>query len=202
MRTIKMMFATLVCLATVSLFSSCDKDVEDAIDMAGEWTGDMGMYYSIENPYTHEMVAFDADFTDMQFIPDHEYATYGTGKQVDYYKFGPYDYRYYYFTWSIEHGVIYLRYPGVPGLNVNIYEYHLSRHHFTGKIGPKRYPFSLNKMTSYYNWGAYYGDYIWHSCYYDWYTYGSKTRSEAAEGPRISDSKTPVKLGNRYMEAK
>ena len=72
-----------VALFTAFTFSSCDDDVEEAMILSGEWTGDFGMYYEYRNPYTGQWMDFDADYTNLVFYPAYEYATHGTGQQVD-----------------------------------------------------------------------------------------------------------------------
>ena len=74
----------MVALTTLTAFTSCDDDIDQAMALSGEWTGDFGMYYEIEDPYTGRWISFDASQTDLVFYPEYEYATYGTGKQIGY----------------------------------------------------------------------------------------------------------------------
>ena len=54
---------TLLALALPLVLASCDGDNDyyEARVLSGQWTGDMGMYYSETNPYTGQTVYFDAD---------------------------------------------------------------------------------------------------------------------------------------------
>ena len=67
-------------------------DVKQSIKFAGQWTGDFGMYYTYR--YRGQYLTFDSYDTDIVFYPEFDGATYGYGKQVDYYEHGPYSYIY------------------------------------------------------------------------------------------------------------
>lgn len=176
------------------------------------------MYYSETNPYTGQTVYFDADYTDIVFYPDYDYATHGYGKQVDYYKYTPVTYMYFYFDWEIINGRIYISYPYDPELSAIITNYSLNDRRFKGLIGDT--PFTLYKLTGYYDWGyydtyGYYYDYVdpywnWNN-YYDYYPYDpyypyyySKTRSGVdADSTSIAAPGEPIKrkVGNHFMDA-
>jgi len=166
---------TLLLLAAATLtagtLASCDEDLEDAVDLSGEWTGQMGMYFS-DGYYD-----YDAAYTNIRFYPDYEYARHGTGEQVDYFSSPcPIRYQSFYFEWKVQNGRIFLYYPYDPDLNVVITEYHLNNHHFTGYIGSTY--FQLGKLYDYYAWGLY-GDNYYGYSYYDYYY--AKSRSGQAE---------------------
>lgn len=189
------------------LMSSChDGDVERAIYLSGSWTGDMKMYYGIEDRHGH-YVEFDASLTDIVFYPEYEYATYGYGKQVDWYDEGPYERQYYYFEWRVRNGVLELYYPEDKDLDTKIYDYDMANGYFTGYFGNSNTKFRLRKVEDYY-WDPYYDDcyMYWSSdCWYDYfyddpyywspYTRASQetTNTEAVEG-KI------VKRGSRYNQ--
>lgn len=189
----------MVALTTLTAFTSCDDDIDQAMALSGEWTGDFGMYYEIEDPYTGRWISFDASQTDLVFYPEYEYATYGTGKQIDYYRYGPYKYQYYYFNWRVRNGIVYMEYPYDPGLNVAINDYRMSSTRFTGWIGDVK--FSLYKMRDFYNWGDYYGDYGygWNDgWYWDDYYYSKGRDGKRSVEPDTSNLN--IRRGNRFME--
>lgn len=189
----------MVALTTLTAFTSCDDDIDQAMALSGEWTGDFGMYYEIEDPYTGRWISFDASQTDLVFYPEYEYATYGTGKQIDYYRYGPYKYQYYYFNWRVRNGIVYMEYPYDPGLNVAINDYRMSSTRFTGWIGDVK--FSLYKMRDFYNWGDYYGDYGygWNDGWY-WDDYYYSKGRDGKQSVEPDTSNLNIRRGNRFME--
>ena len=100
MKKFRTLLITLCAMATT--LTSCDEDLTRAITLSGEWEGDFGMYYEYE--YHGRVYTFDSYDTRIVFYPDHDYATYGYGKQVDYYEYGPYAYQHYRFRWYISRG--------------------------------------------------------------------------------------------------
>lgn len=147
---------------TAMSFSACDIYIDNEYDpnyhsgrgdrgrakvISGEWQGDFGMFYTATNPYTGRGVQFDASNTYLLFQNDHYYGTSGTGKQIDFYNYGPIRQRYHRFLWEVRNGVLYLSYPGEPALNVAIYDYALSNTYFTGYAGDSRFRFSLRKLN-------------------------------------------------------
>ena len=158
-----------ICIMMVALLgmSSCnvvwnmdeDMDVHQSIKFAGQWTGDFGMYYN----YRHNgrLYTFDSYDTDIVFYPEYDGATYGYGKQVDYYERGPYTHIYNRFDWEIRNGVIYLEYYSDPSLDCTIYDYKMTPDRFQGRFGSSSDRFYLTKIADYYDWTVYM-DY----CYY------------------------------------
>ena len=175
-----------------AIFVSCerDPDVDEAITLSGEWTGDLGMYYS------DGFYDYDALYSDIRFIPAYNYATYGTGEEVDYFdrRFCPIRYQSFYFEWEIRHGRIYLHFPYNPQLDVAIYDYYLTTSYFTGKLDGDfdTTSFTLRKLYDYYDWNLYgsnyYGYGYWDN-YYDPYYYG-KSRVNGSAGSVATDSVT------------
>ena len=122
-------FASFIFMMAVLSFSSCIdmEDTNKSMVLSGEWRGDFGMYYDYRDDYGR-VYTFDSYDTYLTFIPAYSYANYGRGTQVDYYDYGPYEYQYYKFRWSVENGYIYLTYDYDPQLNnwtpyVNSYGY-------------------------------------------------------------------------------
>lgn len=152
-------FLPAIIIAFASLFASCQdmEDTNQSMALSGEWRGDFGMYYTyIERGRTY---TFDSYDTYIRFIPDHNYAKYGVGTQVDYYEYGPYEYQYYSFTWSISNGVIYLSYDYDHELDTRISNYHMTNDYFTGTFPLSNTTFRLYKMTDYYSWTPYVNTY-------------------------------------------
>lgn len=156
-------------------FTSCmDDDTEESIMLSGEWTGDMGMFYS-DGHYT-----YDADYTDIRFVPDHNLSTHGWGEEVDYFSnyYCPIRYQSFYFEWEIREGVVYLEFPYNHNLDTRIFNYRISDSRFSGRFEDGA-TFRLHKLVDYYDW------YCGPSHYYDygyWDGY-AKSRNNAAEKP-------------------
>lgn len=206
----------LIMVMTAGMMTSCDEVVfhagygtngEVAFRLEGEWRGDFGMNYTTYfngRPYT-----FDSYDTYLVFYPNNGYAS-GWGKQVDYYEYGPYEYQYYKFNWTVRNGILYLTYPYDPELNVRIYDYKISYNHFMGRFENSSAGFDLIKLSSPYNWGYYNGNYMY-GAYDEWvwgnYPYYAKSRAAATTNATDSvsavktDTNEPliVKPGNRYM---
>lgn len=169
-------------------FSSCtpiwniddDSDFNQSVKFAGQWTGDFGMYYNYE--YMGRIYTFDSYDTDIVFYPEYDGATYGWGKQVDYYEYGPYSHIYNRFDWEIRNRVIYLTYYSDPSLDCAIYDYYMTRDQFTGRFGSSNDKFYMYKISDYYDWSIY-TDY-YHYCYnngWHWAPYYSKETAKADE---------------------
>jgi len=197
-------------LGVCVLFVSCshDDDVDESMVLSGQWQGNWGMYYEVENPRTGEIVAFDSYDTDIVFYPQYDYATYGDGYQVDWYEEGPYSRMSYRFTWSISNGIIYMNYPGFPEYNTSIRNYHMNSSRFTGYFSNGTEPFYLHKIADFYDW-SYYDDWDYHYWEYDSWSwdgyYYAKTRTEAGDAvqglPTDSVAKPRiVKIGSRLAE--
>ena len=101
-----MMLTAILCLSSCNLVWNVeeDMDVKQSIKFAGQWTGDFGMYYTYRQ--NGRLYTFDSYDTDIVFYPEYDGATYGYGKQVDYYERGPYEYIYNRFDWEIRNGII------------------------------------------------------------------------------------------------
>lgn len=188
-------------LLPLGLLTSCgDDDTQEAIVLSGQWRGDFGMYYEYVDGYGRSYT-FDSYDTDIVFYPDYDYATHGWGKQVDWYEYGPYEYQYYRFYWSIRFGVIYLTYPNAPELDTRISEYRLTSDYLTGFFPGSSTRFRLYKIADYYDWSpytSYYGYYNrpdWGS-YYPYYV-----KSEKGEAPaKATGEGKVVRRGNRFAE--
>ena len=173
---------SVICACAVAMtFTSCDEDTVKSMVLSGEWEGDFGMYYTLGGR-TYE--CYD---TYLQFEPDYLYATTGTGCQVDYYDYGPYDYQYYRFTWRVENSDIYLEYPHDPQLDVTIRDYKMSNTLLTGKLASGT-RISLSKLTDYYDWTPYVDEYGCHENP-DW-------RQAPARGADVDASQ--IKAGRRF----
>lgn len=193
----------LILMMSAYVFSSCvDSDSRQSMALSGEWRGDFGMFYEYEDRYGR-LYTFDSYDTYLTFIPAFKYANYGTGKQVDYYEYGPYEYQYYKFNWSVRNGIVYLEYPYDPGLNTSIRDYRMTDTYFSGYCDGATTPFRLYKMVSYFNWSSYnsnYGNYGregWER--YDPH-YAPSSRSGAeAPADSIQAGGTVLKRGRRVI---
>ena len=177
-----------------------DRDREESVVLSGQWYGDFGMYYMIQDRWGKWM-RFDSYDTNIVFYPDYGYTNRGTGKQVDYYEYGPYAYQYYYFYWTIRNGVIYLDYPYDPGLNTAIYDYYMDYNYFKGRFGNSNSTFCLRKLVDYYDWDRFRGDYIYGAsdCYNDYFDVGygaSYAKTRAADSTMVE-----IRHGNRFAES-
>ena len=191
---------TLITVFTMGLFTSCDDDLNGAMTLSGEWSGDMGMFYEWKK--RGRIYRFDADYSYIVFYPQYEYDKYGTGKQVDYYRYGPYERHYYYFRWEIRNGIIYLTYPGDRELDTSISDYSLSYRRFRGRFNGSNSYFELYKMTDYYNWNDYNGNYYYYERY-DWGSYYPNYAPETRSNKVISNDSVQgriVRRGNRFKE--
>ena len=126
--------------------------------LSGEWRGDFGMFYRYQDRYGN-LYTFNSYDTYLCFIPSFKHAPYGTGTQVEYYEYGPYEYQYYKFNWSISDGIVYLNYPYDPGLSTSIRDYQMTDDYFTGYCDGASTPFRLYKVVDYYDWSRYNGNY-------------------------------------------
>lgn len=174
-----------ICLACAGFFTSC-VDVEDtnqSMVLSGEWRGDFGMYYTYVD--RGRSYTFDSYDTYIRFVPDYRYANHGTGTQVDYYEYGPYEYQYYRFTWSVNNGIINMYYEYDPDLDTRISNYHMTNDYLTGTFSSSGTSFRLYKVVDFYSWTPYVNTYGYGSrndwsvdYYYDYpYSRGSDTQS-------------------------
>ena len=114
-------------MALAGMLTSCDyiEDTRQSMVLSGEWKGDFGMYYEYVDGYG-QCYTFDSYDTRITFIPAYSYAHHGTGTQVDYYDYGPYEYQYYSFRWSVSDGIITLVYDYDHQLDTRIGDYHMT----------------------------------------------------------------------------
>lgn len=195
-------FCSALALGTLT---SChvDEDVETSVTLSGDWYGDFGMYYDYFNrkgDYVDRFYSYD---TDVSFYPDHNYATYGYGYQVDYYKHGPYKKIYHYFEWEIRYQNIYLYYPGDEDYNTIIRDYSMSHHYFTGYFNNGTAKFRLEKYNDYYDWDPYWDDFGPHGWgYYEydnWYYGMTRANGAVADSAAVEDLKGgTIRMGNRF----
>lgn len=216
MKKIYHLFSIIAAVACCSMFTSCvDDDTEEARVLYGQWQGNWGMYYTTIDPYGNE-VTFDSYDTDIEFIQEGSYKSYGYGYQVDYYRRGPYERISSRFNWSVNNGVIYITYPRNPEYNTTIRDYRLSDNYFTGYFDNGTEAFRLQKLVNY-DWSSYYEyDYYEWPAVFDWYEYYAKERqidlddtSSMKKAPQKMtvngkdyDPKNPpvIKMGSRLAE--
>ncbi|MEE0985708.1 MAG: hypothetical protein UH687_08805 [Bacteroidaceae bacterium] len=181
------MLAAILCLSSCNLVWNVedDMDVHQSIKFAGQWTGDFGMYYTYRQ--NGRLYTFDSYDTDIIFYPEYDGATYGYGKQVDYYERGPYEYIYNRFDWEIRNGIIYLEYYSDASLDCAIYDYVMTADNFRGRFGSSNDKFCLSKIADYYDWTAYMD-------YYNYYPnggwYWSPMYTQQAASPTENTSST------------
>lgn len=136
-------------LAGSAVFTSCDDDTNDAINLSGEWEGNMGMFMDYGG------YRYDAYNTWIAFHPDYDMATHGYGEEIDYFPSTcPYYCQNLYFEWRIRDQVLYLTYPYNHDLDIAIYDYHFrkSRSVLEFTINDE-YFCRLNKLVDYQdNW--------------------------------------------------
>lgn len=163
-------------------FSSCidPEDEYQSMALSGEWRGDFGMYYDYIDARGRRYT-FDSYNSYLTFIPAYSHANYGRGTQVDYYDYGPYEYQYYKFNWSIENGNIYLSYDYDHQLDTRISNYRMTNDYFSGTFSSSGTQFRLYKVADYYNWTPYVNVYGYGNRYdwdYGYPYYAPATRSE------------------------
>lgn len=149
----KKFYSSLVALCLIlaggMMFVSCDEDTEDAIDLSGEWEGDMGMFIDYAG------YRYNAHNTWIAFHPDYEWATHGYGEEIDYFpSSAPYYCQNLYFEWRIRDHVLYLTYPYNHNLDVAIYDYHFRKSRTVLEFSiNNEYFCRLNKLRDYQdNW--------------------------------------------------
>ncbi len=203
MKKINLLNMLLTAIIGVAMFTSCeDSDTMQSMALSGQWRGDFGMFYEYE--YHGRYYTFDADYTDIVFYPDYDYASHGWGKQVDYYYDGPYEYQYYRFYWTIDQGIVYLRYPSDPTLSAVISEYRMNNDRFSGWFEGSTASFSLYKIADYYDWTPYvdvYGYGLnngWHPAYY---VDSRAAETDSLTVPFDASEGRVVRRGNRFTMA-
>ena len=180
-KTLTMAAALLLALTTIT---SCDRDREEAYVLSGEWQGNFGMFY--DDGYD----IYYASYSNIRFLPSYDYATYGTGEEIDYFRWPcPIRYQSFFFNWEIRHGIIYLSFPYNHGLDVAIRDYRLTYDYFEGYFGDSDDHFHLVKLYDFYGWNSYDP----HTYYgYDYYpSYYVKGRDTADAGDTAAPSVSP-----------
>lgn len=199
---IRNLLISFIALISISSLTSCDEDVDRSIVLAGQWTGDFKMYYSDGYGNT-----FDAEYSDIQLIPAYNYATYGTGQEVDFFSNRPYGYdgygrpiycplRYqtFYFKWEVKDGYIYLYYPYNSDLNVAIYDYSLSPARFRGYFGDSHTFFDLHKLEDFY-----WSDYNYNDNYYGYGYWNSYYRKALPTEEKTISSSDSISIYNQIQ---
>lgn len=144
----KLWFALLTLTAMSGLFSSCDEDEKKGLRLSGEWEGKFYSYYTCHYGTEPRDREYYSDWTYMHFYTDGFDLDEGHGYEVDFYNSGPYDYIYYHFFWSVNDGIISLKYYDAPEMDIDIVDYRLSYTHFRGKFGGG-YDIDLAKLSTY-----------------------------------------------------
>ena len=158
-----------VVLLTMTTATSCDRDREEAYVLSGGYSDR----------------TFWADYTDIRFVPSYDYATYGYGEEIDFFRWPcPIRYQSFYFQWEIRHGVIYLSFPYNHGLDVAIRDYRLNYDYFEGYFGDSNDYFRLVKLYDFYGWNSYDPNSYYGYSYYDGYYY-AKGRDASEREERI-----------------
>ena len=178
------LIAIILMMSAFALTSCVDmEDTNQSMALSGEWRGDFGMYYTyVDGRGRHH--TFDSYDTRLTFIPAYAHALHGRGTQVDYYEYGPYEYQYYKFSWSVNNGNIYLTYDYDHELDTRISNYRMTNDYFSGTFASSGTSFRLYKIADYYNWTPYVNIYGYDSRD-DWYDnyphYAPYSRSNGEE---------------------
>lgn len=178
------LIAIILMMSAFALTSCVDmEDTNQSMALSGEWRGDFGMYYTyVDGRGRHH--TFDSYDTRLTFIPAYAHALHGRGTQVDYYEYGPYEYQYYKFSWSVNNGNIYLTYDYDHELDTRISNYRMTNDYFSGTFASSGTSFRLYKIADYYNWTPYVNIYGYGSRYdwdYDYPYYVPYSRSNGEE---------------------
>ena len=178
------LIAIILMMSAFALTSCVDmEDTSQSMALSGEWRGDFGMYYTyVDGRGRH--YTFDSYDTRLKFIPAYAHALHGRGTQVDYYEYGPYEYQYYKFSWSVNNGNIYLTYDYDHELDTRISNYRMTNDFFSGTFASSGTSFRVCKIADYYNWTPYVNIYGYDSRDY-WYDnypyYAPYSRSNGGE---------------------
>lgn len=170
---IKVMLLT----ATVTMFTSCyEEDVYRGQLLSGRWFGDLGMMVD----------GIPAIGSDLEFIPEGMYGTQGYGYETDYYRGyrGRIEVIEYYFTWSINNGIIYMRFDN-PDLDCSIRDYSLSADYFEGYMDGI-YSSSRFSLQNYDRYWYDYGYYVDSYCYYRNIAPNEEETTDTNQTPRLT----------------
>lgn len=185
------LIAIILMMSAFALTSCVDmEDTSQSMALSGEWRGDFGMYYTyVDGRGKH--YTFDSYDTRLTFIPAYAHALHGRGTQIDYYEYGPYEYQYYKFSWSVNNGNIYLTYDYDHELDTRISNYRMTNDFFSGTFASSGTSFRLCKIADYYNWTPYVNIYGYDSRD-DWYDnypyYAPYSRSNGEESQDSTDA--------------
>lgn len=173
-------FCTFMLLALMSFtFVSCDEDDEIAYTLEGTWRGNMYAYVNYDG------YEYYSTYSELCFLRDPYTYSSGDGYWVDYYSRAPWDYVANHIRWTVNNGVIRVRFIE-KGSSVEIYDYRLSDNYFTGTIFDKGnyVDFSLKHVSSP-NWN----DFEW-----GWdYWYGAKQQAAMkSKGIPFKENVRPV----------
>jgi len=193
MKRIYSLFSFILIMGAAMILGSCEymEDGNKSMVLSGEWRGDFGMYYNYVD--RGRVYTFDSYDTRIVFIPAYEYAHHGTGTQVDYYEYGPYEYQYYHFRWSVSGGIIHLTYDYDHELDTSIRDYHMTNDYFSGTFSETGTSFRLYKIADYYDWTPYvntygYGDRHDWANNYRYYSPATRSAEEQVADSIASDS--------------
>ena len=157
-------------------FTSCEFNHDESIgyDVRGHWFGDLDMWIDGEK----------ARGSEIEFLPNGWGYTYGTGVEVDYYRYRSITHR---FDYRIRNGVIYMQFDD-PNLDCAIVDYRLSYTNFSGYIANY---YTLENQT-YFNLRSYdkYWDQYGYGGYYDPYYY---VKGEMADSTATTGTETKPK---------
>lgn len=197
----KKIYPLLLLLLSALNFAACDIYVDDpyydergtdrsrASIISGQWKGDFGMFYSARHPHTGQWQQFDADYSHIIFYSDYYGARSGTGKQVDFYRYGPYEYQYHAFYWEVRGGTLLINYPHDPNLNVEIYDYSLTPYNFRGRINGSNFVFNLTKLSHWNRWNHFSGNYMFGEFdAWSWPSYNAPQRNLPGFTPKAAPS--------------
>lgn len=151
----KKIFSIMLCMATLFTLVSCDSDSYRSMTLSGAWHGNFGAYYAYQ--YRNGQVEyFDSYETDIEFIPSYYFASHGYGYEVDWYRYGPYEYQSMRFEWKVVDRNIYLHFPHNEDWDAVIERYSLNSYEFTGYFNGGKERFLLRKLADF-DWDNYYG---------------------------------------------
>lgn len=175
-------------------------DRKQSAAFAGQWTGDFGAFYTYSTGYN--TYRYDSYDTDVVFYPEYNGATYGWGKEVDFYEYGPYEYIYHKFDWEIRDGIVYLTYYNDASMDCWIRDYNMTNDYFSGYFGNSSNSFRLIKIADYYNWTPYVNTYSYGERR-EWY--GARMQENSAEADTTETAQPApeegsITFGNRFNQ--